>query len=98
MHNLVPYVITKKIGIRFQKIAHVCVKIFTSYHQDNANHVTLQVPAGHANHKINVLNATCTKGTKKNQPTQHVSAEGNLPLSRTLALNVTSTDVKDVSK
>ena len=79
-------------------MAHVCVKIFTSYHQDNANHVTLQVPAGHVNHKLNVLNATCTKGTKKTQSTRHVFAEGNFPQSTTLVSSVTSMVVKDVSK
>ena len=76
----------------------VNVKTFTSSLQDNASHVTHQVPAGHANRKLNVLNATCTKGTKKNLSIQRVFAEDHFPLSTTLVLSVKSKDVKGVSK
>ena len=79
-------------------MAHVFAKTFTSSRQDNASHVTYQVLAGHANRKLNVHNATCTKGTKKNQSIQRVFAEDNFPLSTTLALNATLKDVKGVSK
>jgi hypothetical protein len=79
-------------------MAHVYAKNFTSSRQDNANPVTHQVLAGHANRKLNVLNATCTKGTKKNLSIQRVFAEGNFLLSTTLALNATLKDVKGVSK
>ena len=79
-------------------MALVHVKSFTSSLKDNANHVTLQVLAEHANPKLNVLNATCTKGTKKNQSIQHVFAEGNFPPSTTLASSVTLKDVKGVKK
>ena len=79
-------------------MALVHVKSFTSSLKDNANHVTLQVLAEHANPKLNVLNAICTKGTKKNQSTRHVSAESNFPQSTTLVSSVTLKDVKDVSK
>ena len=79
-------------------MALVHVKSFTSSLKDNANHVTLQVLAEHANPKLNVLNATCTKVTKKNQSTRHVSAESNFPQSTTLVSSVKLKDVKDVSK
>jgi hypothetical protein len=96
--NLVPYAITKIIGIHFRKMAHVFAKTFTSSRQDNANPVTHQVPAGHANRKLNVLNATCTKGTKKNLSIQSVFAEGNFPLLTTFVSSVTLRGVKGVSK
>ena len=60
--------------------------------------MTLLVLAERANRKLNVLNATCTKDTKKNQSIRYAFAERSFLQSTTLALNVTSTDVKDVSK
>ena len=79
-------------------MAHVLVKTFISTLHNNASHVTHPVPAEHANRKLNVHNVTCTKGTKKNQSIQRVFAEGNFPLSTTLASSVTLKGVKDVSK
>jgi hypothetical protein len=98
MHKFASCAIRKPVGIHFRKMAHVFAKTFTSSRQDNANPVTHQELAEHANRKLYVLNATCTKVTKKNQSIQRVFAEGNFPLSTTLALNATLKDVKDVSK
>jgi hypothetical protein len=79
-------------------MAHVLVKTFISTLHNNASHVTHPVPAEHANRKLNVLNATCTKGTKKNLSIQSVFAEGNFPMSTTFVSSVTLKDVKGVSK
>lgn len=59
--------------------------------------MTLQGPVEFVNRKLNALNVTCTKVTKKNLSIQPVPAESNFRLSTKLASSVISKDAQTVN-
>jgi hypothetical protein len=79
-------------------MAPVSVKTFTSCPKTSVNHATLLEHAEYANHKLNALNATCTRGTNKNLSIQCAFAGGNFRQSITLVSSVILKDVRGAKR